>query len=101
MKSVKLFVASIFAAIFVMSCNDEIAELSESNRIEDKRANTNYRVSIDEAKETLSQFMEMMNGVDLRVSGGNSSISHDYSIRNVEVINSNNHLVYTRAGNTL
>ena len=64
MKSVKLFVASIFAAIFVMSCNDEIAELSESNRIEDKRANTNYRVSIDEAKETLSQFMEMMNGVD-------------------------------------
>ncbi len=33
MKSVKLFVASIFAAIFVMSCNDEIAELSESNRI--------------------------------------------------------------------
>lgn len=100
MKSVKLFVASIFAAIFVMSCNDEIAELSESNRIEDKRANTNYRVSIDEAKETLSQFMEMMNGVDLRVSGSNSSISHDYSIRNVEVISSNNHLVYTRAGNT-
>ena len=56
MKSVKLFVASIFAAIFVMSCNDEIAELSESNRIEDKRANTNYRVSIDEAKETLSHY---------------------------------------------